>query len=237
MLVIVAYKIAVASFVGPSQAATILRMALSQHALDRIAGYDRVIYQQAERDNQGRYRYLLNIDSEHVHHAEGHGQGDGDGNRHQYGRAPLPKADQRDQHNQNDRLIQGVHEQADVLFDLQRLIGGPGNDQILGQVLLDRSQLLINTSAEGVNLLAILHLDRHGNRPAAMPTAVWRLPTEVVQVTRGTLVRARNINQVAQINRTVGGGGRHSDNYVANLLLILKFPRRIDQNVLRADFE
>ena len=130
-----------------------------------------------------------------------------------------------------------VHEQADVLLDLQRLVGGAGDDQILRQVLPDRRQLLIDALAEGVDLLAILHLDRYGHGAAAMPAAVRGQPGEVVQVARRALVAAGDIDQVAKIDRTVCGGGGGSDNDIADLLLILKFPGWIDQNVLRTDFE
>ena len=139
-------------------------LALGQRALDRIAGDHRVVHQQAEGDDQGGDGNLLDIDAEQVHHAEGHCQGDGDGDGHQHRGAPLPKAEPRHQHHQHDRLVERIHEQAEVLFHLQRLVGGAGDDQVLGKILLHRRELGVDAAAEGVDLLAILHLHRHASR-------------------------------------------------------------------------
>ena len=46
MLVTVAYRMAVASFVGPSQAAMDARMPVGELALDGVAGDDGIVHQQ-----------------------------------------------------------------------------------------------------------------------------------------------------------------------------------------------
>ena len=64
MLVIVANRIAVASLVGPSQAATIRGWPCGQLALDGVAGDDRIVDEQAERDDQRGDRDLLHVDAQ-----------------------------------------------------------------------------------------------------------------------------------------------------------------------------
>ena len=108
MLVMVANRMAVASLVGPSHAATIGGCPSLELALDGVAGDDRIVDQQAERDDQRGDRDLLQVDAEQVHHAEGHRQRDRDRQRHQQRRAPLPEADQRDEHDQRDRLVEAA---------------------------------------------------------------------------------------------------------------------------------
>ncbi len=119
ILVTVAYMMAVASLVGPSHAADDVGLPLGQRALDRIAGDHWVVHQQTEGDDQGGDGNLLDIDAQQIQDAEGHRQGDGDGDGHQDGGAPLPKAEPRHQHYQGDRLVERIHEQAEILFHLQ----------------------------------------------------------------------------------------------------------------------
>ena len=76
MFVMVAYKMACASFVGPPPRGELPWMSCGDVALDGITRDDRIIHQQAERDDQARDRDLLQIDTEDLHHAESHGKGD-----------------------------------------------------------------------------------------------------------------------------------------------------------------
>ena len=172
MLVIVAKRIAVASLVGPSQAAIERRMPGGQLALDRVAGHHRIVHQQAERDDQRRDRDLLQIDAEHVHHAERHRQRDRDRQRHQQRRTPFPEADQRDEHHQDDRFVEAAHEEIDVLLDLQRLVGSARDDQVVGQLLLELRERGVDGLAEFADLLAGAHLHGQCDGAAAPPLAV-----------------------------------------------------------------
>ncbi len=84
ILVSVAKKMAVASLVGP---------AIGKTALDAVTGHDGYVHQQAKRDDQGRHRHLLQIDSQHIGNAEGHTQRDRNCKGHDQRQTPFPKAD------------------------------------------------------------------------------------------------------------------------------------------------
>ena len=62
-----------------------------------------------------------------------------------------------------DRFIQRVHEEIDVLLDLQRLIGGARDDKVGGKTSLHPGEGLVHLVAELVDLLAIAHLDAEGD--------------------------------------------------------------------------
>jgi len=121
---------AVASLVGPSQAAISGGVSGREVPLDGVAGHHRIVHQETQRDYERGDGNLLQIQAEHVHHAEGHGQRDGNRQGHQEGRSPLPEADQGNDHNQDDGLVQAVHEQVDAFLNLARLIGGARHDEI-----------------------------------------------------------------------------------------------------------
>ena len=195
-------------------------VSLGQRPLDRITGNHRIIHQQPESNDQRRDRYLLNIDPEQVQGPERHRQRDRDGDGHQHGGAPLPEAEPGNQHHQRDRLVQRIHEQAEILFYLQRLVRSAGDDQIVRQILLHRRQLGVDATAERVDLLPVLHLHRNRDCAAASPVAVLVRPGQVIQILRRALVSARNIDQVAQVNRALRGGRRGADDHVADLLRI-----------------
>ncbi len=131
MLVIVANRIARESRVGPHHAAVSGGNPAPSSRLIASPATTGSSTSKPERDDQRRDRHLLQIDAEHLHHAERHGQRDRNGERHQQRRAPLPKADQRHEHHQHDRLVQALHEQVDVLLHLPRLVRGASEDQIL----------------------------------------------------------------------------------------------------------
>ena len=171
-----------------------------QRSLDGIAGDHGIVHQQPQGNDQGGDGNLLDIDAEQIHRAKRHRQGDGDGDRHQHCRTPLPESEPRNQHHQRDRLVERIHEQADVFFHLQRLVRGARDDQILGKILLHRRKLGVDAFAECVDLLAILHLDSNRYGAAATPVPVLICPGQVVQIFRRALVAAGNIDQVAQID-------------------------------------
>lgn len=120
---------------------------------------------------------------------------------------------------------------------LQRLIGRTGNDQVVGKILLHRRELGIDAAAEGIDLLAVLHLHRHGCGTAAPPLALFVGPGKVVQVLRRALVATGNVHQVAQINRALRGRFRRADDHAAYLLRAGELSRRINLDTLRADLE
>src|SRR5262249_4298792 len=109
--------------------------AVTQAAFDGIAGNNRVVHQQSQGNDQRGDRNLLNIDAQHVHHAEGHGQSDGNRDRHQQGRSPLPKADERDDDHQDNGFFQRAHEQVEILLYMQRLVGGADDHQVVQQAI------------------------------------------------------------------------------------------------------
>ena len=70
MLVMVAKRMARASRVGPIHAAISLRLSVGQVALDGVTGDHRHVDQQAEGDDQGGDRHLLDVDAQHQHGPE-----------------------------------------------------------------------------------------------------------------------------------------------------------------------
>ena len=63
-----------ASFCGPSQAATSRGCPWANLAVDRVAGHDRIVDQQAQGDDHGGDRNLLQIDAQQLADAQRHGQ-------------------------------------------------------------------------------------------------------------------------------------------------------------------
>ena len=169
MLVIVAYIIAVASFVGPSQAATPRRLPAASSRLMASPA--------TTGSSTSRPSAMISVAMEtccrsmpqHVHHAEGHQQGERNRQRHQQRRAPLPEADQRHQDHQPHRLVQARHEQVDVLLHLPRLIAGARDDQVLRQAASQVVQRRVHLPGEIVDLLARAHLHRKRDGAGALP--------------------------------------------------------------------
>ena len=97
------------SFVGPTHAAVI--SANPPSCSHRVAGYHRHVHQQAEGDDQGGDGHLPQIDPQHVSHPEGYEDRDRDA-------SPISsaerqsRAEERDDHHQDDCLAEAVHEQA-----------------------------------------------------------------------------------------------------------------------------
>ena len=135
MLVIVANRIACASLVGPSHAATTRGCPSASSRLMASPATTGSSTSKPERDDQRRDRNLLQVDPEHVHEAERHRQRDRNRQRHQQRRAPLPETDQRNQNHQRDRFVEASMNRLDILFHLPRLVGGSHNHQIARQQL------------------------------------------------------------------------------------------------------
>ena len=177
-------------------------MAGGELALDRVAGDDRIVDQQAERDDQRGDRDLLQVDAEQVHHAERHRQRDRDRQRHQQRRAPLPEADQRDEDDQDDRLVEAAHEQVDVLADLPRLIGRPREDRDPRAAAPAARPARASTAAPNSPICAPARICTASVMPRrALPVAVRVRRAVVVQERRRALVAARRRRRVAQVDR------------------------------------
>ena len=166
MLVMVANRIAFASLVGPSHAATSREWPAGKIALDRIARDDGVIDEQAQRDDERRDRDLLEVDPQHMHHPERHRERDRNSQRHQQRRSPFPESDQRHQHDECDRFVQASHEEVNVLVHLPRLIRCAGQGQIGRQLRAQFFKLGIDRLAKVADLLPGPHLNGKRDRPA-----------------------------------------------------------------------
>ena len=130
------------------------RMLVGERAFDGVAGDDGIVDEQAERDDQRGDRDLLEVDAEQVGEAEGEGERDGNRDRHQHGGAPFPESDERDDDDERDRFVERVHEEIDVFFDLARLVGGVGDDQVGGEKLARFFQFFFDVLGEFCDLLA-----------------------------------------------------------------------------------
>ena len=143
-----------ASLVGPPPGGLDGRIAGGEVPFYGVAGHDGIVHQEAERQDEGRDRHLLQVDAEQVDHAEGHGQRDRDGEHHQHGGAPLPEADERHDDHERDGLVERVHEEVEVLLHLQRLVGGALDEEVGGKAPLHPGEGLVHLVAELVDLLA-----------------------------------------------------------------------------------
>src|SRR6202451_3204951 len=91
-----------------------------------------------------------------------------------------------------------------VLLDLQRLVGGMRDDEIRGKNLFKLCEFLIDRLTKLRDLLLIAHVDCQSDCAAALPLSIWILPRVIVQISGGTLVGGRNLDQIPEIN----GSGR-----------------------------
>jgi len=171
------------------------------------------------------------IDAERLHHPERHGERDRDRERQEERRPPLPEADQRDEHDEDDRLDQRHHEQVHVVPDLLGLVRRAMQLEPLGQEPLHRGELAIDVALEVRDLRAGPHVDRERDR--ARPLAAG--PDEVRQEAGRALVVAADVDQIAQVDRRPRGAGRHRD--PADLVLVDELPGGVDRDVLAADLD
>src|SRR6266403_5141843 len=91
-----------------------------------------------------------------------------------------------------------------VFFDLQRLIGGMGDDEICRKNLLKLCKFLIDRLTKLCDLLLIAHVDCQGDCAATLPLPSWVLPRVIVPTHGRTLVAGKNLDQVPEINRSSG---------------------------------
>ena len=91
--------------------------------------------------------------------------------RQQQRRAPLPEADQRDEDDEHDRLVEAAHEEVDVLLDLQRLVGGAARMRSGGSLVL-QSASVESTARPKAPICSPGRIwsDRR-DRPASVPVA------------------------------------------------------------------
>ena len=214
---------------GPEPGGDDPRVAEPQVPLDGVARHHRVVDEQAQRDDQRGDRDLLELDAQREHHPERHRQRDRDGQRHQDGRAPLPESHQGHQDHEDDGLVQRVHEQGDVFLHLARLVRGPRQDEVGGELGPEPRQRAVHGAAEVGDLLARPHLDGEGDRGAPVPGAGGVLPVVVVQEARRALIAARDLDEIAQVDGVAGGVGGHD--HAADLVLALELPRRVEGHI------
>ncbi len=210
-------------------------MLVGERALDGVAGDDGIVDEQAERDDQRGDRDLLEIDAEDVREAEGQGERDRNRDRHQHCGAPFPESDERDDDDESDRFVKRVHEEIDVFFDLARLIGSVGDDEVGGKKLARFFQLFFDVLGEFGDLLGIAHLHGEADGARALPIPFRIAPGVVIQIARGTLIAAANVYEVAEIDGRAEAGA--ADDHVADVAGFCEFAGGIDDDIFRAGFE
>src|SRR5258708_13216221 len=89
-----------------------------------------------------------------------------------------------------------------VLFDLQRLVGGMRDDQVRRKNLVELSKFLVDGLTERRDLPLVAHVDRERDRTAMLPLALWAFPRVVVQVLRRALVPPPDFDQAPAIHRS-----------------------------------
>ena len=201
MLVIVAYKMAFESFSGPSHAAIDRGCALRELALDRIAGDDRIVHEQPERDDERRNRHLLNVEADELHQSESHRQRDRDRQRHQQSRTPFPESHERDEDHEHDGFPEAAIEQIQLLAHLPLLVGRRADDEIGRERSADLLHAGADCRPEAIDLFAFLHFRRQRDRAASQPAPVLIAPCVIRDKTRRMLVSAMDAADVAEIDR------------------------------------
>src|SRR6266404_1482048 len=211
------------------------RKTLGETALDSIPGDDRHIDQEPERNNERCDRHLLKIYAQHVDDTEGHGECDGYRQGHDERESPLPEANERDDHDQDDRFVQRPQKKVDVFLYLQRLVGGVYGDEISREDAMQLCQFRVHGLAELGDLLLIAHINGDGNGSTAAPLSVGVPPCVVVQVIRRALVSATYINEVAQVDGSASRRCRH--NTVADCLGAFELPGRSQRDLALSRLE
>ena len=234
MLVMVANRIAFASLVGPSHAATSREWPSGKIALDRIARDDGVVDEQAQRDDERRDRDLLEVDPQHMHHPERHRERDRNSQRHQQGRSPFPESDQRHQHHERDRFVQASHEEVNVLVHLPWLIRCAGQGQIGRQLRAQFFKLGIDRLAKVTDLLPGPHLNGKRDRLRPAPSAIGPALTVKIQQSGRALVSSAHGHQISEVH-AAAVRRRHED--IADFMFALELAGRIHGETLVADVD
>src|SRR6266566_2167118 len=116
-----------------------------------------------------------------------------------------------------------------VLLNLQWLIGGMRDDKIRGKNLFKLCKLLIDRLTEVRDLLLIAHVDRQGDCTAALPLSSGVLPRVIVQISGGSLIAGKNLDQIPQINGSSSRGLSDSD--FPNSVSAFELAGRIDDDL------
>src|SRR5437879_1782362 len=122
-----------------------------------------------------------------------------------------------------------------VLLNLQWLIGGVRDDEVRRKNLFKLCKFLINRLTEVCDLLLIAHVDRQGDRTAALPLSSRVLPRVIVQIGGGSLIAGEDLDQVPEVNRCSGGSLSYSD--IPNGVSVFELPGGIDNDLSLARFE
>ncbi len=223
MLVSVAKRMAVASLVGPSQAA---RPAGVELAANGVVGDDRVVDQEAEADDERGERDLLDIEAEESHQAEGHRERDRNREREHGRRAPLPEADEADDDDDDDGFEEAAHEAADLLFDLLGLIGDLLDAQVFGQRRPRRRDRGLDARAHVGDLCVGQLLDTQRDGARAHERACRVAGRERVAGAARVFVAARHVEAVAEPHGLAAGGAR--DHRAGDGGLAVELAARVD---------
>src|SRR5262249_1319374 len=167
--------------------------------------------------------------------AESHGQRHRNGKSHKQGRAPFPEPNQRNQHNQSDRLVERVHEEVNVLFHLARLIGSANNHQVVREELFDRAKFFVDVFAKKSDLLTRAKEKSDSNGAMAGPHTVFIAGRIEIKEAQRRLVGAANVHQIAQVDRTAVRRGTNND--IADCFGGSERAGRVDDDVFRAGFD
>src|SRR6266704_826671 len=116
-----------------------------------------------------------------------------------------------------------------VLLNLQWLIGGVRNDEVRRKNLFKLCKFLIDRLTEVRDLLLIAHVDRQGDCTAALPLSSGVLPRVVVQISGGSLIAGKNLDQVPEIHRSSGRSLGYRD--TPNCVSAFELTRGIDNDL------
>src|SRR5258708_23735845 len=117
-----------------------------------------------------------------------------------------------------------------VLFDLQRLVGGMRDDQVRRKNLVELSKFLVDGLTERRDLPLVAHVDRERDRTAMLPLALWVFPRVVVQVLRRALVAATDFDQVTEIDGCAGRRRGHRN--IPDRIYVVELTGRVPNYLL-----
>src|ERR1700688_3138325 len=123
----------------------------------------------------------------------------------------------------------------DVFFDLQRLVGGMGDDQVSRKNLVELSEFLVDRLTEGRDLPLVSHIDSQRYRATPLPSPLRVFPRVVVQVLRGALVAATDFDEVTKIDRCASRRRGHSN--IAYRINVFELTGRVENYLLLSGLE
>src|ERR1700720_1090185 len=116
-----------------------------------------------------------------------------------------------------------------VFLNLQGLIRGMGDDEILRKNLFKLCKFLIDRLTEVCDLLLVAHIDRQGDSTAALPLSSGVLPRVIVQIGSRSLIAGKNLDQIPQIHGSSSRGLSDSD--FPNCVSAFELARGIDNDL------